>query len=246
MTGLNRRHVKERLEDVLARIKQGDIDARNQLIETYTPFVLKIASQRAGRYLNPNTDEEVSVALMAFNEAIDAYNEDRGAFIAFSQTVIQRRLIDYFRQRRDEPHEILFSDLEDPEAHHADAVPLTQKAVSIWTAHEQEEARRQEIKEYETALQKLGIRWADLVRTAPKHRDSRTRAIELGRAVAQDPEQRQIVLKTGVLPMQALVQNFGVSRRLVERHRHYIVAVAVLLCLDLPYLQEYVLERGRS
>ncbi len=245
MTGLNRRKVQARLEDLLARVQQGDIDARNQLIETYTPFVLKVASHKAGRYLNPNMDEEVSVALMAFNEAIDAYNGDRGSFVAFSQTVIQRRLIDYFRQRHDEPHEILFSDLEEHDAHSSNTAPLTQKAVSVWTVTEQEEARRQEISEYETALQKLGIQWADLVRVAPKHRDSRTRAMKLGRAVAHNPEQRQRVLETGVLPVQALAQEFGVSRRLIERHRPYIVAVAVLMCLDLPYLQEYVLERGR-
>lgn len=245
VTGLNRRNVKERLDDMLARVKQGDTDARDQLIETYMPFVLRVASQKVGRYLNPHTDEEVNVALMAFNEAIDAYNEDRGSFFAFSQTVIQRRLVDYFRKHREEPREVLFSDLQGDNDLSSNAGPLEHKAVSVWTVSQEDEARRQEIDEYQAALHKLGIKWSDLVRSAPKHRDSRRRAIELGCAVVAHPERQQPLLERGVLPVQALVKEFGVSRRLIERHRRYIIAVAILMSLDLPYLQEYVLERGR-
>ncbi|MDA8206525.1 MAG: RNA polymerase sigma-I factor [Thermaerobacter sp.] len=245
MTYLDRRNVQERPEDLLARAKKGDADARNQLILDYTPFVLKVASQKVGRYLRPESDEEVTVALLAFNEAIDAYDQERGSFISFSQTVIQRRLVDYFRQRQQRQHEVPLSDFErDDDGSHVETGPLEQAAKSAWQVREEEEARRQEIEEYARALRKYGIGWGDLVKAAPKHRDSRDRAIQLARAAVRRPEYQQGLLDRGEIPVQALVKEFGVSRRLIERHRKYILAVAVLLSHDLPYLQQYVLERG--
>lgn len=229
----------------MARAKQGDDDARNQLIQDYTPFVLKVASQKAGRFLRPESDEEVNVALLAFNEAIDAYDDTRGSFISFSQTVIQRRLVDYFRKNKDRQYEVLLSDLEREDEQRAEPSPLEHAAQSAWEVRQEEEARRQEIEEYGKALLKFGIRFSDLLRVAPKHRDSRERAIELARGTVRNPLHRQALVERGEIPIRALAQEFKVSRRLIERHRKYIVAVAVLLSHDLPYLQEYVLERGQ-
>jgi len=44
-------------------------------------------------------DDEVSVGLMAFNEAMDCFDTTKNiSFISFAETVIKRRLIDYFRK----------------------------------------------------------------------------------------------------------------------------------------------------
>lgn len=76
--GLPRRRVEP--PALLSLAQAGDEGARNQLIDDFTPFILKVASQAAGRYLNLGQDEEISVALLAFNEAISAYNEKKGPF----------------------------------------------------------------------------------------------------------------------------------------------------------------------
>ncbi len=44
-------------------------------------------------------DEELSIALMAFNEAIDGYDTSKGSFLSFAKLVINRRLIDYLRKK---------------------------------------------------------------------------------------------------------------------------------------------------
>jgi len=48
------------------------------------------------RHVEPENSEEYSVALLAFNEAINAYDEEKHSnFLVFSEQVINRRLIDY-------------------------------------------------------------------------------------------------------------------------------------------------------
>lgn len=231
-------------EELLRRAKGGDPDARNRLIQDYTPFVLRVASQKVGRFLRPGADDEVSVALLAFNEAIDAYDEGRGSFLSFSQTVIQRRLVDFFRRDRTRQNEVTLTDLEPVDDQAAERSPLDQKAEAAWQAQQEQESRRQEIEEYRMILERLGIRLADLVRHAPKHRDSRDRAISLARAVVNDPNGREALVDRGELPVLDLAREFHVSRRLIERHRLYIVAVAIILIHDLPFLQDYLWDRG--
>lgn len=240
-----RQNGPEAPQELLTRARSGDESARNQLIQDYTPFVLKVASQKAGRFLRPGIDEEISVALLAFNEAIDAYVPERGAFLSFSQTVIQRRLVDYFRRAQARQHEVLLSDLESDDSRRAEASPLDEAAQQVWMAAEDEQDRQREIDEYREILEKLGIRFGDLVRSAPKHRDSRARAISLARAVVQRPEDQVALMERGELPVRALLKQFKVSRRLIERHRTYIVAVAVILTRDLPHLREYLWERDQ-
>lgn len=228
---------------LLGEAQRGNDEARNQLIQDYTPFVLKVASQKTGRYLRPGIDEEISVALLAFNEAISAYQNDRGSFLSFSQTVIQRRLVDYFRRDRSRQHEVLLSELDDEALPGHEPSPLDRLAQSSWGLVQEQEDRRHEIDEYATLLARYGMGLSDLVKVAPKHRDARDRAITLARAVATDPDHRQLLVERGELPVKALVHAFGVSRKLVERNRKYIIAVALILIHDFPHLQGYILAR---
>lgn len=235
-----RRDAKNDAETLLRRAQQGDQQARNQLIEDYTPFVLKVASQKAGRYLRPGIDEEISVALMAFNEAITAYNGEKGRFLAFSQTVIQRRLVDYFRRDHSRHKEVLLSEFDEESEDGPETNPLDSVAHGVWNREEQSEVRRQEILEYQAILQRYRLSFSELARCAPKHRDSRERAIKLARAVADNPKWAEGLISRQELPVKELTQAFGVSRKLIERNRKYIIAVTLILMNDLPYLQDYV------
>lgn len=238
-----RRGSQENPDQLLRRARDGDDDARNQLIQDYAPFVLKVASQKAGRFLRPGVDEEISVALMAFNEAIDAYDGTRGSFVNFSHTVIQRRLVDYFRRSKGRQHEMMLSDLEASDDQQHESNLLNRAAHSVWGLREEQQARRLEIEEFNEILAKFGISFQELARVAPKHRDSRSRAISLARAVAHSREHRRVLVERGELPVKALIEEFKVSRALIERNRKYIIAVALVLIYDLPHLQGYVLER---
>ena len=47
---------------------------RNDFIEQSMPFIIKTTSSFLGRYVCTDNDEEFSIALIAFNEAIEKYN----------------------------------------------------------------------------------------------------------------------------------------------------------------------------
>lgn len=250
MNRLGIRFRRSRADDpriLLDRAKSGDDEARNQLIQDYLPLVLKVASQKAGRFLRPGVDEEISIALMAFNEAITAYEEGRGSFVSFSQTVIQRRLVDYFRRGRASQREVALSEFEQEDDQPGSKPnPLDHLAQAAWGLHEEQEARRLEIEEYQNLLAAYGMTFRDLARVAPKHRDSRARAVSMARMVARDAAFRDSLTGRQELPVRSLAEQFGVSRKLVERHRKFIIAVALILMHDLPHLAGYVLTPEES
>lgn len=228
---------------LLEAAQAGDGEARNQLIHDFTPFVLKVSSQAAGRFLRPGMDEEISVALMAFNEAIDAYDPSKGAFLSFAQTVIRRRLVDYFRRERNRQYEVTLSEIEDGDEE-GQAISVVDKlAHSAWFLVVDQENRRLEIEEFQHLIARYGITLMDLSRLSPKHRDARDRAIHIGRMIVKNPCYRQHLLERQELPLKDLVREPGISRKTIERHRKYIIAVAMILLHDLPYLQGYLLER---
>ncbi|MDD4079436.1 MAG: sigma-70 family RNA polymerase sigma factor, partial [Eubacteriales bacterium] len=86
---------------ILQAIRAGDEDARQELLTQYAPLVVKVASGITGRYIKAGQDEEVSIGLLALNEAIDKYDPTRGAsFFSFAHLVISNRLKDYLRSQK--------------------------------------------------------------------------------------------------------------------------------------------------
>lgn len=229
--------------ELLAAARSGDGQARERLIHDYTPFVLRVASQAAGRYLQVGVDEEYSIGLLAFNEAIDAYDPGKGAFLSFAQTVIRRRLIDYFRQRHHRPPETSLEAEAEGEAEGHASPALEQAARRAWSQHEETWQRSEEIAEFRRILRGYDIELADLARACPKHADTRARVLRVAHRLAEDAVLAGSVVKHKVLPLRAmagLLADTGVSRKTVERHRKYLMAVFLLLVHDFPYLKAYV------
>ena len=48
------------------------------------------------------------------------------------------------------------------------------------------------------------------------------------------------MIRKKALPMKELSKNSGVDRKTLERHRKYLIAVALILMEDLPHMAEYV------
>jgi RNA polymerase sigma factor len=229
---------------LLQLAQAGDEQARNELIRTYTPFILRIASQTARRYIDRNRDDEFSIALMGMNEAIDRFDDRKKVnFLAFAETIIRRRLIDYFRSQRAQQNSVPWTefDVTDDEDNVVNYVEIKTSV----EAHEQatEQAlRRQEIEEYARLLAEFGLSLSDLVEVSPKHQDARRNAMQVARIVAADEAMRQYVFERRALPLKWLEDQVGVSRKTMERQRKYILAIVLLLCGDFQYLKAYIGE----
>ena len=235
-----------RLQQLVRQAQQGDREARERLIATYRPFIMRAAASVSGRFVRAGQDDEASVAMMAFDEAISSYRQQGGrSFFSFAEMVIRRRLIDHFRREAGRRQEVPLSSLvaETEEGEAADD-PLVQVEAREAQRQFEEEVlareRREEIQRLARELRALGIAFRDLVERTPRHRDARERALGVARILAETPELCRQVQRRGSLPLKELEAVAGVSRKTLERQRKYIIALALILSGNYPHLRDYL------
>lgn len=229
------------IERLLEPARQGDKQAREELLRAYQPLVLRIGSQLSGRFVQVGRDEEVSVGLLALNEAIDRYEPARGAsFIAFAEVVIKRRLIDHYR--RSKPgQEIPLSELEgDGDSGGPIQAYEVKEATDRFTREQEAADRREEIARYAKRLADFGILFSELTEVSPKHQDARERALDAARLVAGNALLAEHLRRKKELPLKQMEKEVRVSRKTLERQRKYIIAVALVLLEEFPFLRGYV------
>jgi len=235
-------------EDLLQRAQNGDAQCREAIIETMQPYIVRIASNYCGRYLEIGTDEEISVALLALNEAIDGYQQEQGtSFHGFVQVVVRRRLIDYFRRNQARRLEIPFSEFQtrDEEDDTVELTVLEQKeAEKVYLHQEEARDRKEEISYYTKLLEQYGITLAELLKCSPKHRSARERAILAAQTIAGNPRLVQYFKDNKALPLKEIEEQLPFSRKTLERHRKYIVALLLVYIEDLPHIREYLKGKG--
>lgn len=92
--------LKNKLTNVLfiERGKKMTLE-REKFISENKSFIYKVASSICKRKLEWENDDELSIALIAFNKSIDTYNEDKGNFFSYAKMLIKNALIDYFRKQ---------------------------------------------------------------------------------------------------------------------------------------------------
>ncbi len=226
--------------ELIRRAQAGEDSARDDLIARYEPLILRMASRAVGRYIRKGQDEEASIALLAFNEAITSFDPDRGrGFVRFAEQVIRRRLVDHYRRQR--RPEVVLSELEEEDEEGRPYVPvLAQAAIERDRQEAEAQARREEIQQFEGRLRQYGLSLEELARICPRHEDSRRSAMVVGRMVAEDDELREHLVSRHELPMKALEERVSVSRKTLERQRKYIIAVALMATGDFPHLHDYL------
>lgn len=235
-----------RLQQLVRQAQQGDREARERLIATYRPFIMRAAASVSGRFVRAGQDDEASVAMMAFDEAISSYRQQGGrSFFSFAEMVIRRRLIDHFRREAGRRQEVPLSSLvaETEEGETADDPLVQVEAREAQRQFEEEvlaQERREEIQRLAQELRALGIAFRDLVERTPRHRDARERALGVARILAETPELCRQVQRRGSLPLKELEAVAGVSRKTLERQRKYIIALALILSGNYPHLRDYL------
>lgn len=90
---------KEEEKALFARAKQGDIDARNKLIEHNLRLVAHIVKKYYTTY--PDQDDLISVGTVGLIKAIDSFNAENGAkFATYAGKCLQNEILMYFRAQK--------------------------------------------------------------------------------------------------------------------------------------------------
>ncbi|PFO06412.1 RNA polymerase sigma-I factor [Bacillus sp. AFS076308] len=228
------------LEETVLLVQQGDQELLNQLIDSYKPFIAKTVSSVCRRYIY-ESDDEFSIGLIAFNEAIEKYSADRGSsLLSFSEIIIKRRVIDYIRKQTKNQH--ISIDITNPiqEEESPGTVIVNELSLDEFYKKNDEQLRKEEILHFQKMLTSFDLSFSDLVENSPKHADARKSAIQTAKILVANPELKEILLDKKRLPIKQLETRVNVSRKTIERNRKYIIAVALILSSDYVYMKDYI------
>lgn len=230
-----------KVSDLLSAARNGDQAAREALLDLHRSFIFRQACRVAGRFLDWRNDDELSIALMAFEEAVTQYDPARGSFLSFARQVIRNRILDYYRRERRHAVVPLDVELPDEDEDLAYSSNEVEEAWERYAAEEEQASIAAEVAIFKEELGRFGITLSDLVRASPKHRDTKETLLRIARTLLSDPELCERFQRTRQLPLRELQARTGVSRRVLESGRRYIVAVAiVMLHPDLPRIRNYI------
>lgn len=233
-------------ESALVLRAQTDERAREELITRQEKNILRVASRAKHRFVT-KSDDEWAVALCAFSHAIDTYLPEKGTFFSYAETLIRRSLIDAHRTDAKYALEIAVSpDLFDGNAEEGELNPVVSVTVQA-SVRAADTTLKDEILAANEELEHFGFRFFDLTSCSPSRESSRRDCFFAARAVVTGRESYDQLLRTRQLPVKYLVSTHGVSAKLLERYRKYIIAVAVIYAGDYPALKEYILGgRGKE
>lgn len=198
----------------------------DDLIRAYIPFIRSEATKFMAR-LCTDQDDEYSIAMMAFYEAIMGYEKGRGAFLSYAAMLIHSRLIDY--QRKEVRHQGHLS-LYEENCGDDDRTLLDTVADSYDHFEESatREATRQEIEELAAVMAQFDVRFSDVADNCPKQERTLSACASAIRYAGENKALLDELLRTKKIPMAQLVSGSGAERKTLERHRKYILAMLLI------------------
>ena len=213
-----------------------DREEADRLIGAYMPFIRSETAKFLKRPPVEGHDDELSIAMIAFHEAVQGYSRARGPFLKYAAMLIRSRLIDY--RRKEQRHGSLIS-LDTPTEKEnvslGDTLADDKNQEEATTARE---ATRAEIEELTRQMAEFGVSLTDVADNCPRQQrtlDACRKALQY--AVNTDGLLADF-LQSRKLPIARLSAGSGVEKKTLERHRKYMVALMLI------YTNGYEIIRG--
>ncbi|HBY21358.1 MAG: hypothetical protein A2Y24_03925 [Clostridiales bacterium GWE2_32_10] len=187
---------------------------RNELINSYVPFIIKNVSKTTGKYISCENSDEFIVGLEAFNEAIDKYDRSKGSFVNFAEIIISSRVKDFLKK----------------ENHYQKTTPLEEKEEfeTYEVISDENDILKDEVHKFKGMLKLFSIDIEDLVEEAPKHKKTKEEVILLSKNASQDDIIVHRLYKTKKLPMAEMITKFNTTKKKMKDHRNFIIAVIII------------------
>ncbi len=218
---------RETLEERVIRAR-GDNGLTGPLIKEFKPFIASIAQKKVGRYLEYGVDDELSVGLIAFKEAIDSFKESRGKFLSFARMVISLRLIDHFRKQ---VRNINSSTGDDPQDDIWD-----RQSIELYQLENEEEDRKAEVVQYSLMLSEWNISLLELVKASPRSQELKKQYQEVAKMISRNDYLLEGLMQTKRLPIKEIEKEVPIHRKKLERGRIYIIAMVLAIISGFSYM----------
>lgn len=223
---------KVNIEEKLKKIKDGDDEEREIFIKEYTPFIIKSITKVTKGYIEIENNDEFSIGMEAFNEAIDKYEFKKGSFVRYAETVIRNRVIDYKRKTKS-LNNILSIDRENL---------MESRVQDKFKSNDFTEryAMKEQILKLQALLKDFNIVFTELVEESPKHIDTRLNSIYIARCIVDNENIKEDFYRKKMLPAKKIMENTGASKKVLKGNRKFIIATALILDSKLDLLIEYI------
>ncbi|GAB1477389.1 RNA polymerase sigma factor SigI [Bacillota bacterium] len=217
-----------------------DTQELNCFILENEPYILKCTQGITKRYITKN-DDEWSVAMKAFSDAVTAYSYDKGSFLSFAELMIRRRLIDFFRTQNRFRHELSVNPLVfSGEAEEDDEDLFLAAKIASKTAEVSESALKDEIEAVGQQLAEYGFSFYDLITCSPKSKKTKAACAAAVGYMVSSPLLCSELRHSKSLPLKLIEKDTQIPRKVLERHRKYIIAATEILTGDYPGLADYM------
>ncbi len=204
------------------------------------PFIIRCASAAAGRYIT-ESDDEYSLALIAFSDAVRCYDLEKGDFKKYAGLVIRRRIIDFYRREsRRAPEYPVNPAVFGPEPDDQTGDRLVGNEIAEKLIQNEDSSIRYEIETVASELRRFGFSFYDIAGSSPRSKKTKAACRTAVRYILQNPPLAEDIRRSRQLPVKIIQENTGLPRKLIERHRKYIIAAMLILSGDYPQLAEYV------
>lgn len=218
----------------------NDHQILNQFLLENEKFILRCASSVTYQYVT-KSDDEWSIALVAFTQAVESYQLEKGSFYSFAELVIHRRLIDYMRKENKHNIEVsvdpIVFDTESDEENEDVSIRL---AVAKQVSGNNQNELKLEIATANEVFATYGFSFFNLTECSPKATKTKS---SCAKAISYLVSNQLLVkeLQTSKqLSIKIIEKNTKVPRKILERHRKYIIAVVEILSGEYPLLAEYM------
>lgn len=232
--------VSSKLQEEVLEVKKGSMDI-NIFIEKYKPFIFSTIKELKGRYID-ETDELSTIGMLAFKEAVDSFDPDKGNFYSFAKKVIKLRLIDHYRKNKKRKDNVI-SILEDREYKNKLSKIEQEKAFDQYLIEEETKLRREEIKEYVQELKEYDINLKELEKLSPRKKKLKEMYYNSADYIAEDEDLYKNFIESHRLPAKELSENLKINRKQLDRGRKYIISLVILKKGNYEMLAEYINRR---
>lgn len=232
-------------------INETVINARNdetifsRFVKENRNFIASSAYSVTNKYVSEDSDV-YSIALIAFHEAVKNFDESKGNFYSFAKIVITRRVTDYLRKETSYYNEIDVSmqTLNEDTGELNIKKIVRRKEAELAQDIEQDKKEKNDIREEINEVQQIfslyGFSFYDLTSCSPKAEKTKNACAETVAEIINHEKLYGYMISNRSLPLNELTKICEVPRKIMERHRKYIIAAVIIMKGDYPLLQEYM------
>lgn len=200
-------------------LKRSNSQCENKFIEEHFPFIIKSISKVTKRYVSIENDEEFSIGVLAFHEAMKKYSEDKGPFLPFANLVISSRIKNYLLKENKYRLDPSLESLKE------EGIEFSEEFIN---PIEDRNYLKDEIESLKLYMKEFNFDFEDLVNDAPKHKKTRENAINLSEKVSKEKPLLDFMYEKKRLPIKRISLQFNVTEKIIKGSKKFIITVIII------------------